>query len=69
VEVSCSLAERQAIHLIRKIREFVDGWNNRARPFISTKAAGEVLVKSQSSRCSGSLIRGSQADVSAGFPR
>ena len=54
VEVWFSLAERQAIHratfgsvrdLTRKIRAFVDGWNDRAHPFTWTKTADEGLTK------------------------
>jgi hypothetical protein len=28
-----------------KIREFVNGWNPRAHPFIWTKTADEILTK------------------------
>jgi len=47
-------AERQAIRrgvfksvneLNAKIRAFIDGWNNRAHPFVWTKTAKEVLAK------------------------
>jgi hypothetical protein len=46
--------ERQAIHrgtfrsvkdLTTKIRAFIDGWNDRAHPFVWTKTADDVLKK------------------------
>jgi transposase len=61
VEVWFSLAERQAIHrgtygsvrdLTRKIRSFVDGWNDRAHPFTWTKTADEVLAKANRKKTS-----------------
>jgi transposase len=61
VEVWFSLAERQAIHrgsygsvrdLTRKIRGFVDGWNDRAHPFTWTKTADEVLAKANRKKTS-----------------
>jgi transposase len=54
VEVWFSLAERQAIHrgsyrsvrdLNAKIRAYIDGWNDRAHPFVWTKTADEILKK------------------------
>ena len=56
VEVWFSIAERQAIHrgtftsvkdLNRKIRAFIDGWNDRAHPFVWTKTADQILTKNQ----------------------
>jgi hypothetical protein len=47
-----SIIEKQAIHrgtsrsvreLMIKIREFINGWNNRCHPFIWTKSADEIL--------------------------
>jgi transposase len=61
VEVWFSLAERQAIHrgtfdsvrdLTRKIRTFVDGWNQRAHPFTWTRPAEEVLAKANRKKIS-----------------
>jgi hypothetical protein len=61
VEVWFSLAERQAIHpgtftsvrdLTRKIRTFVDGWNDRAHPFTWTRPAEEVLAKANRKKTS-----------------
>jgi transposase len=61
VEVWFSLAERQAIHrgtfgsvrdLTRKIRKFVDGWNERAHPFAWTKTADEVLTNANRKKTS-----------------
>jgi transposase len=61
VEVWFSIAERQAIHrgtyssvrdLTRKIRKFVDGWNDRAYPFTWTKTADEVLTKANRKKTS-----------------
>jgi transposase len=54
VEVWFSVIERQAIHrgtytsvkdLNAKIRTFIDGWNDRAHPFVWTKAADDILKK------------------------
>jgi transposase len=54
VEVWFGIIERQAIRrgtftsvrdLMIKIREFVNGWNPRAHPFIWTKTADEILTK------------------------
>jgi transposase len=54
VEVWFGIIERQAIRrgtfrsvkeLNAKIRAFIDGWNDRAHPFVWTKTAEEILVK------------------------
>ena len=54
VECWFSMAERQAIHrgtyrsvreLNAKIRAYIDGWNDRAHPFVWTKTADEILKK------------------------
>lgn len=54
VEVWFSIIERQAIHrgtfgsvkdLNTKIRQFIDGWNDRCHPFIWTKTADQILKK------------------------
>ncbi|MBL7489259.1 IS630 family transposase [Frankia sp. AgB1.9] len=54
VEVWFGIIERQAIRrgsftsvtdLTRKIRAFVDGWNDRAHPFTWTKTADQILTK------------------------
>jgi|SoimicmetaTmtLPA_FD_contig_71_343553_length_1407_multi_2_in_0_out_0_1 transposase len=54
VEVWFGIVERQAIRrgvfksvrdLNTKIRTFIDGWNDRAHPFVWTKTAEEVLSK------------------------
>lgn len=54
VEVWFSIIERQAIHrgtfgsvreLTTAIRTFVNSWNGRARPFVWTKPADEILKK------------------------
>jgi len=54
VEVWFGIIERQAIHrgtftsvrdLNAKIRAFVDGWNDRAHPFVWTKTADQILKK------------------------
>jgi hypothetical protein len=56
VEIWFSMAERQAIHrgsycsvreLIRAIRAYIDGWNDRAHPFTWTKTAEQVLTKAR----------------------
>jgi transposase len=56
VEIWFSMAERQAIHrgsycsvreLIRTIRAYIDGWNDRAHPFTWTKTAEQVLAKAR----------------------
>ena len=52
VEVWFSIIERQAIHrgtyrsvkdLNAKIRQFIDGWNDRCHPFVWTKTADDIL--------------------------
>ncbi len=54
VEVWFGIIERQAIHrgsfgsvkdLNAKIRSFIDGWNDRAHPFVWTKTADQILTK------------------------
>ena len=54
VEVWFSIIERQAIHrgtyrsvkdLNAKIRQFIDGWNNRCHPFVWTKTSDDILKK------------------------
>jgi transposase len=54
VEVWFGIVERQAIRrgvftsirdLNTKIRAFIDGWNDRAHPFVWTKTAEEVLAR------------------------
>jgi transposase/DNA-binding CsgD family transcriptional regulator len=54
VEVWFGIIERQAIRrgtyrsvreLNSKIRTFIDGWNERAHPFVWTKTAEEILTK------------------------
>ncbi len=56
VEVWFGIIERQAIHrgtfrsvreLNAKIRDFIDGWNDRKHPFVWTKTADEILKKAQ----------------------
>jgi len=54
VEVWFSIIERQAIHrgtfpsvrdLMTKIRAFINGWNDRCRPFTWTKTPDQILTK------------------------
>ena len=54
VEVWFSIIERHAIHrgtfgsvkeLNAKIRAFIDGWNDRAHPFVWTKTPDQILKK------------------------
>jgi len=54
VEVWFGIIERQAIHrgtfrnvheLTVKIRDFINGWNPRAQPFVWTKTADQILAK------------------------
>jgi transposase len=61
VEVWFGIIERQAIHrgsfrsvreLTGKIRDFIDGWNDRARPFVWTKTAEEILTKANRQKTS-----------------
>jgi hypothetical protein len=61
VEVWFGIIERQAIHrgtfgsvrdLTTKIRQFIDGWNDRKHPFIWTKTADDVLAKIKRKRTS-----------------
>ena len=61
VEAWFSLAERQAIHrgtytsvkdLNAKIRAYIDGWNDRAHPFIWTKTADQILTKANRQKIS-----------------
>ena len=62
VEVWFGIVERQAIHrgtfrsvreLTAKINAFVDGWNDRAHPFIWTKTADQILTKANRKNTSG----------------
>jgi transposase len=59
VEVWFGIIERQAIHrgsyrsvtdLTRAIRAFIDGWNQRAHPFVWTKTAEQILTKTDRKR-------------------
>jgi hypothetical protein len=52
VEAFFSVITRQAIHrgsfasvadLIATIRRFIDGWNDRCKPFVWTKSVEEIL--------------------------
>jgi transposase len=61
VECWFSIIERQAIHrgsyasvpdLNRRIRAFIDGWNQRAHPFTWTKTPDEVLAKADRKKTS-----------------
>jgi transposase len=54
VEIWFGIIERQAIHrgtfgsvrdLTTAIRTYINGWNNRAQPFVWTKTADEILNK------------------------
>jgi len=54
VEVWFAIIDRQAIRrgtfgsvkgLDAKIRAFIDGWNERAHPFVWTKTADQILTK------------------------
>ncbi|EEN83992.1 hypothetical protein RHOER0001_0237, partial [Rhodococcus erythropolis SK121] len=36
---------RSVRELTAKIREFINGWNPRAQPFVWTKTAEQILVK------------------------
>ena len=56
VECWFSIIERQAIHrgsyasvadLNRRIRAVIDGWNQRAHPFIWTKTADQILARAR----------------------
>jgi hypothetical protein len=60
-EVWFGIIERQAIHrgsfrsvrdLMIKIRQFIDGWNDRKHPFIWTKTADDILDKINRKRIS-----------------
>jgi transposase len=59
VEVWFSIIERQAIHrgtyhsvkdLNAKIRQFIDGWNDRCHPFVWTKTAEHILKTANRNR-------------------
>ena len=61
VEVWFGIIERQAIHrgtfasvkdLNTKIRAFIDGWNDRAHPFVWTKTADDILKKANPKKTS-----------------
>ncbi len=61
VEVWFGIIERQAIHrgtfrsvpeLNKAIRAFIDGWNDRAHPFVWTKTAEQVLKKANRKKTS-----------------
>jgi len=56
VEIWFAIIERQAIRrgtfasvkeLNAKIRIFIDGWNDPARPFIWTKTAEQIIAKAK----------------------
>jgi transposase len=56
VEIWFGIIERQAIRrgtfgsvhdLNTKIRAFIDGWNDRAHPFVWTKTADQILAKAK----------------------
>jgi transposase len=64
VEISFSMAERQAIHrgsyrsvrdLTKAIRTYIDGWNDRAHPFTWTKPAEQILAKAKRPQSSNTL--------------
>ena len=61
VEVWFGIIERQAIHrgsfasvtdLNSRIRTFIDGWNQRAHPFVWTKTADQILAKADRKKTS-----------------
>src|SRR4051794_15253545 len=61
VEVWFGIIERQAIHrgsfasvtdLTRRIRAFIDGWNQRCHPFVWTKTAEQILAKADGKKTS-----------------
>ncbi len=61
VEVWFGIIERQAIHrgtfrsvpeLNKAIRAFIDGWNDRAHPFIWTKTADQILARADRKKTS-----------------
>jgi transposase len=61
VEVWFGIIERQAIHrgtfgsvkdLTGAIRAFIDGWNDRAHPFVWTKPADQILAKANRQKIS-----------------
>jgi transposase/transposase-like protein len=61
VEVWFGIIERQAIHrgtfrsvtdLNAKIRQFIDGWNDRCHPFVWTKTADHILAKANRQKTS-----------------
>jgi transposase len=61
VECWFSIIERQAIHrgsyasvaeLNARIRAFIDGWNQRAHPFVWTKTAEQILTKADRKKTS-----------------
>jgi transposase len=61
VECWFSIIERQAIHrgsyasvpdLNRRIRAFIDGWNQRAHPFTWTKTTDQILAKADRKKTS-----------------
>ena len=61
VEVWFGIIERQAIHpgsfpsvtdLTRRIRAFIDGWNDRCHPLAWTKTAVQILAKADRQKTS-----------------
>jgi transposase len=61
VEVWFGIIERQAIHrgtfgsvkdLTGAIRAFIDGWNDRAHPFVWTRPADQILAKANRQKTS-----------------
>jgi hypothetical protein len=75
VELGFGIIERQAVHhgsfasvtdLNRRIRAFIDGWNERAHPFVWTKTADQILAEANRKKTSDaphsvSLPRGSNS--------
>jgi hypothetical protein len=75
VELGFGIIERQAVHrgsfasvteLNRRIRAFIDGWNERAHPFVWTKTADQILAEANRKKTSDaphsvSLPRGSHS--------
>jgi hypothetical protein len=43
---------RSVTDLTRAIRTFTDGWNQRARPFVWTKTAEQILAKADRKKIS-----------------
>ena len=74
VEIWSGIVERQAIHrgtfgnvrdLTTAIRTYINGWNNRAHPFVWTKTADQILKKANRKPLQTRATSGSPASIAS----